>query len=443
MADYVVEKSRQAGASAADVVIAQARALDVTYRQGRLEDTTHAQTTDLGLRVFINNRSSLVSSTDMSATALQELVARAMDMAQLAPPDPYCGLADKQHLAKTWPNLDLDDATTLDVPRLSDRAREMESCAYDVKGVTNSEGASAGWSHSCFTLATSEGFVGSQSFSSHGLSCSVIAGKGSAMETDYDGHHTRHFSDLRAPSKIGTRAGERAVAKLNPSKARTLKAPVIFDARVSRSLLGHFAQAVSGTQVARGTTFLKDSMKKKIFPSTVVIMDDPHRLRGLSSRPFDDEGVKTQPIKLVDDGVLATWLLDSTSARQLSLTTTGHAARSVGGVPYPSASNLFMQAGTLSKQALMEDIQEGFYVTGLIGMGVNGVTGDYSRGAYGFWIEKGQCTYPVNEITIAGNLKDMFQHLTPADDLAFHYGVNAPCLRVEGMTIAAPSEPKA
>jgi PmbA protein len=256
------------------------------------------------------------------------------------------------------------------------------------------------------------------------------------MERDYAYSSTRHRADLESPETIGRRAATRAVERLNPRKVSTQTVPIIFDPRVSASLVGHFAGAISGTSIARGVSFLKDHLGKSIFPSEISIIDDPHRGRGLRSKPFDGEGVKNSRQSLIQEGVLQTWILDSASARQLGLDTTGHAARGTGGPPGPSATNLYMEAGKQSPQELMADIKNGFYVTELIGQGVNGVTGDYSRGAAGFWIENGEIAFPVSEITIAGNLKDMYQNLIPANDLEFRYGTNAPTLRVEGMTIA-------
>jgi PmbA protein len=286
------------------------------------------------------------------------------------------------------------------------------------------------------TLATSEGFLGGYSGTSRSVAVSVIAGEGTQMERDYDYAHTRFADDLESAEAVGKRAGERAVKRLNPRKVKTQSVPVFFDPRVAPSLLGHFAGAISGAAIARGVSFLKDRMGGEVFAPGVTIVDDPHRKRGLRSKPFDGEGVANRRTILIDQGRLTTWLLDSASARQLGLETTGHASRGTGGPPSPSATNLYMAAGVLAPENLMEDVREGFYVTELIGMGVNSVTGDYSRGAAGFWIENGKLAYPVSEITIAGNLKDMYRHLTPASDLVFRYGTDSPTLRIEGMTIA-------
>jgi PmbA protein len=286
------------------------------------------------------------------------------------------------------------------------------------------------------TLATSEGFLGGYAGTSRSLSVSVIAGEGTQMERDYAYATARHRDDLEKAEDIGRRAAERALKRLNPRKVGTQSLPVVFDPRVGPSLVGHFAGAISGTSIARGVSFLKDRMGQKVFAEGVSIIDDPHRLRGLRSKPFDGEGVANRRQTLIDNGVLTTWLLDSASARQLGLQTTGHASRGTGGPPGPSATNLYMAAGHVSPEDLLAGVKSGLYVTELIGQGVNSVTGDYSRGASGFWIENGELAYPVSEITIAGNLKDMYLNLTPANDLTFRYGTDTPTLRLEGMTIA-------
>jgi PmbA protein len=285
-------------------------------------------------------------------------------------------------------------------------------------------------------LATSSGFYGRYAGTSHSIGVAVLAGEGTNMERDYDHASARHAGDLRSAEDIGKTAGERAVARMSPRKVKSQSVPVVFDVRESAGLVGHFAGAISGAAIARGVSFLKDKMDAEIFAANVNIIDDPHRPRGLRSKPFDGEGVANQRRALIENGRLTSWLLDCASARQLGLETTGHAARGTGGPPHPSATNLYMAAGSVTVRELMADINQGFYVTELMGMGVNGVTGDYSRGAAGFWIENGKIAYPVSEVTIAGNLKDMFRQLTPASDLVFRHGTNAPTLRIEGMTIA-------
>ena len=432
----LVARARRAGADAADAVLFEAAALQVTHRLGKPEDLERSEGRDLGLRAFVGRRSAVVSSNDFEPRSFDALVERAVAMARAAPEDPYAGLADPDLVAKSWPELELDDGEEPSADALYAQAAACEEAALAVPGVTNSEEAGASWSRSAIALAASNGFAGCYAASAHGFSVSVLAGEGTGMERDYDHSSARWRRELDAPEAVGRNAGERAVARLNPRRVKTQTAPVVFDPRVSRSLLGHFAGAISGAAVARGTSFLKDRMGTKIFAAGVRIVDDPHRKRGLASKPFDGEGVANRRMALVEDGVLKTWLLDSSAARQLGLKSAGHASRGTSGPPGPSTTNLYLEAGRLSPDELMADIDSGFYVTELIGFGVNGVTGDYSRGAAGFWIEKGRRAFPVSELTIAGNLKDMFLKLTPADDLVFRYGSNAPTLRVDGMTVA-------
>jgi PmbA protein len=434
--DRLVKGALKAGADAADAVEFKNISVAVSYRLGRLEDVGRSESSDLGLRVFIGRQVAFVSSTDFSDNALSQLPERAVAMARLAPEDKYAGLAPKERLARDFPDVEIDDPQEPSTVLLVERARAAEAAALDVPGVTNSEGGSADYGRTMVTLATSEGFLGGYVGTSRSVAVSVIAGEGTEMERDYDYAHTRYAADLESAETVGKRAAERAVKRLNPRKVKTQSVPVIFDPRVAPSLVGHFAGAISGAAIARGVSFLKDRMGEQVFGANITIIDDPHRKRGPRSKPFDGEGVANKMTILIDKGRLTTWLLDSASARQLGLQTTGHAARGTGGPPSPSATNLHMAAGALTPAELMADIREGFYVTDLIGMGVNSVTGDYSRGAAGFWIENGQIAYPVSEVTIAGNLKDMYRNLTPANDLVFRYGTDTPTLRVEGLTIA-------
>jgi PmbA protein len=432
----VLAGAKAAGADAADALFVEGVSASVAYRLGKLEDVERAESSDLGLRVFIGQRVAFVSSTDFAKDALDALPERAVAMARLAPEDKYAGLAPKDRLAHDIANLDLEDSEEPSAETLIERARAVEAAALEVKGVTNSEGGGANFNRSAVALATSEGFYGRYAGTSHGIGVAVLAGEGTGMQMDYDSASARHASDLDTPETLGRRAGERAVAKLDPKKIKSQRLCVVYDPRAANGLIGHLAGAISGNSIARGVSFLKDSLGEAIFAKGVNIIDDPHRMRGLRSKPFDGEGVANARRALIEDGRLTTWLLDCASAKQLGLATTGHAARGTGGPPSPSPTNLYMEAGTLSPEALIADIREGLYVTELMGMGVNMVTGDYSRGASGFWIENGKIAYPVAEITIAGNLKDMFRNLVPANDLEFRHGTNAPTLRVEGMTIA-------
>ena len=432
----LLDAAKKAGADAADALHVEGVSSSVSYRLGKLEDVERAENYDLGLRVFVGQKVAFVSSTDFSDDALAALPARAVAMAKLAPEDKFAGLAPKDRLAKTFPQLDLEDAAEPSAETLIERARGAEATALAVKGVTNSEGGGASFSRNAVTLATSTGFVGRYAGTSHGIGVAVLAGEGTGMERDYDHDSARHAGDLRGAEEIGRTAGEKAVKRLNPRSMRSQSVPVVFHPDEAAGLVGHFAGAISGAAIARGVSFLKDRMGQKVFGAGINIIDDPHRVRGLRSKPFDGEGVANRRRALIEDGVLTTWLLDCASARQLGLETTGHAARGTGGPPSPSSTNLYLEAGKVSVKDLIADIKQGFYVTELMGMGVNGVTGDYSRGAAGFWIENGEIAFPVSEVTIAGNLKDMFARLTPASDLEFRQGTNAPTVRVEGMTLA-------
>jgi PmbA protein len=409
--------------------------LSVDLRQGEVEASERAEGDDVGLRVLVGKRQAVVSTNDVKEN-VDQLAQRAVAMARVAPEDRFAGLADAALLAREIPDLDLLDPELPAVATLEQRAKRAEAAGLAVNGVTKSEGASASAGIGGMVLATSHGFRGAYLSSRQGVSMVAIAGDSTAMERDYDFTSALHASDLEAAEAIGRSAGERAVARVNPRKVATKRVPVVFDRRVAGGLIGHLAGAINGSAVARKTSFLKDKLGERLFASGIRIVDDPLRRRGLRSRPFDGEGVAGHRLAVVEDGVLKTWLLDCSTARELDLATTGHAQRGVSSAPSPGSSNLHLEAGRLSPEELIADITEGFCVTELIGMGVNQVTGDYSRGATGFWIENGQRTYPVSEVTIAGNLIDMFRALTPANDLEFRFGTNAPTLRLEGLTVA-------
>jgi PmbA protein len=434
--DHLIRAARAAGADAADALFAASVSASVSYRLGKLEDVERAESWDLGLRVFVGSQVAFVSSTDLSPRTLAELPERAVAMAKLAPEDRFAGLAPAERLARSFPFLDLDDPQEPATTVLIERARNVEGAALEISGVTNSEGGGASYGRNTIALATSAGFYGAYAGTSHSIGVAVLAGEGTAMERDYDTASARHATDLESALEVGRRAGQRAVARLNPHKAKSQAVPVVYDPRVSSGLIGHFASAISGASIARGVSFLKDSLGTGVFAPGIDIVDDPHRQRGLRSKPFDGEGVANGRAVLIENGILKTWLLDCASAKQLGLETTGHAARGTGGPPSPSTTNLFLAPGAASPDELIADIREGLYVTELMGMGVNSVTGDYSRGAAGFWIENGKIAYPVAGVTIAGNLKDMFRNLVPANDLVFRHGTNAPTVRVESMTVA-------
>ena len=437
----IVARAAAAGADAADAVYAADMSLDISVRLGALEDVGRSESADLGLRVFVGKRSASVSTSDLSEDSIRALVERAVAMAREAPEDAWAGLAPKERLMHgAPPMLDLDDGGEASPESLREAARAAEDAARAVPGVTNSEGGSASGSRSIWALATSHGFAAAYAATGYGLSASVLAGAtegGGEMVRDYAYSSARHRRALEAPEAIGTKAGERAVARVNPGRLASGPMSVVFDPRVGSSLLGHLVGAISGGAITRKTSFLLDALGTQVFSTGVTILDDPHRPHGLRSRPFDGEGLPVSPCAIIEHGMLEAWLLDSASARQLGLEPTGHAARGVGGAPGVSPSNLHMVAGKMPVQTLIGDIASGVFVTELIGMGVNGVTGDYSRGAAGFRIVDGQIAGPVAEVTIAGNLRDMYRNLTPANDLEFRYGTNVPTLRVEGMTVAS------
>jgi len=435
-AERLVNAALKTGADAADAVAVRSMSLSVEVRDGAVEESERAEGDDLGLRVLVGQRQAVVSTNDLAGDASVALAERAVAMARAAPEDKFAGLADSALLANDFPDLDLLDPDLPSVAELEAMAKTAEQGALTVKGVAKSGGASASAGIGGMVLVTSHGFRGAYLGSRHGISMTAIAGEGTGMERDYDYSSSLHAADLDSPEKIGRTAGERAVERLNPRKVSTRKVPVVFDPRISGSLVSHLASAANGASVARKTSFLRDKMGAKLFDDGIRIVDDPLRKRGLRSHPFDGEGVAHRRLALVDDGVLHSWLLDCSTARELGLTTTGHASRGVSSVPSPSPSNLHMEPGRQSPEDLIADIHDGFYVTDLIGMGVNMVTGDYSRGASGFWIENGKRTYPVSEVTIAGHLFDIFRTLTPANDLEFRYSTNAPTLRLEGLTVA-------
>ncbi|MBV9655378.1 MAG: TldD/PmbA family protein [Acetobacteraceae bacterium] len=435
----LIGRARRAGADAADAVLASGTSLSVQRRLGQTEHVERSEGQDLGLRVFVGKRSAIVSSSAIDRGGFDRLAERAVAMARAVPEDPYGGLAAEAVLDTALldaASLDLADAAEPDTEALVARASQAEEAALSVPGITNSEGAEAGYSRTALALATSAGFAGRYARTGHSVSVTALAGEGTGMQRDYDYSSAVHLADLEDAREIGLSAAHRAIARLDPRRPKTTVLPVVYHPRVAGGLVGHLLGAINGASVARGTTFLKDKLGQRVLPAGIDVFDDPRRVRGLRSRPFDGEGVGTSSRPLVEDGVLATWLLDSRTGRQLGMPTTGHAARAVGGPPSPAPSNVYMAAGRLSPAELMADIGEGLFVTELIGMGINGLTGDYSRGAAGFMIRDGVLAEPVAEITIAGNLLDMFATLTAANDLQFKRGTDAPTLRVERMTMA-------
>ncbi|MBD0415694.1 TldD/PmbA family protein [Oryzicola mucosus] len=429
----LVEAARKAGADAADAVAVRGRSAGVSVRLGKVENTEASESEDMSLRVFVGNRVASVSATVASDPAT--LAERAIAMAKVSPEDPYQGLADPALLATKIRDLDLFDATTVSAEQLKDAALAMEEAALSVKGVANSAGSGASAGLGGLVLATSSGFVGHYVGSRFSRSVSVIAGEGTGMERDYDFSSRQHFSDLEDPQTIGRSAGERAVRRLNARKAATGQVDVVFDPRVARGIAGHLAGAINGASVARKTSFLREMMGKQVASAGITAIDEPLKRRGQASRPFDGEGVEGETLIMVEKGVLNHWFLSTSVARELGLKTNGRGARGGSSVS-PSSTNFSIEPGDMAPKDMIAGIKSGFYVTEVFGQGVDMVTGEYSRGASGFWIENGELAYPVSEVTIASNLKDMFLRMVPASDIDRHFGTAAPTLLIEGMTLA-------
>ena len=435
--EALLRRAQAAGAASGDALYLANSSQSVTVRLGALEDVERSESEHIGLRVFAGSGSASIGSTDLGDAALDELAQRAVAMARLAPPDPYAGLADEALLMRDVPaDLDLDDGGEAEPLALRRMGEAVEAAALAVSGVTNSNGGSASSGRSVFALATSHGFAGAYAASSHGLSASVLAGEGATMQRDYAWRSTRHAADLPAAELIGREAGERVTRRLNPGRVRSGPMTVVFDPRVGASLVGQLIGAMTGASIARRASFLLDRDGAQLFDSAVTILDDPLVVRGLRSRPFDGEGLRTAPGALVEAGRLTGWLMDSAAARQLGKAPSGHAGRGGSGAPHVVTGNVVLAAGPLSPAALMADIGEGVYVTELIGSGVNGVTGDYSRGASGYRISGGVIGEPIAEFTVAGNLIDMFAALIPANDLERIHGIDVPTIRIDGMTVA-------
>ncbi len=433
----VVAAARKAGADAAEAVFAERQSLSVGVRLGELEEVEREEAKDLGLRVFVGRRSATVSGSDVSPQARAKLVERAVAMARLAPEDPYAGFAPQDRLAKgPFPDLDLIDTYEPSAETLEDQARAAEAGARGVEGVTNSDGGSSSWSSTVWRLVTSDGFSGHHAATGFGISASAIAGEGAGMERGGEGRSVRHAEDLPSPEAIGAKAGQQAVSRLGARKIGSTTAPVIFENRLAMSLISPLIGAISGPAIARGTSFLKDKLNQRIFAAGVQLTDDPHRVRGLGSAPFDDEGVTTVRRALIDDGVLTTWLLNSASARQLGLETTGHASRGSAGAPGVSTHNLTLEPGELDLAGLMGQAKDGLFITSMFGPSLNGNTGDWSVGCSGFWFENGQIAYPVTEITVAGNLIDIYGRLVVGSDLELRGASNSPSLLVDALAIA-------
>jgi PmbA protein len=429
----LVEAAKAAGADAADAVAVRGRSTSVSVRLGKVEGTEASESDDVSLRVFIGQRVASVSAT--AASDPKTLAERAVAMAKVSPEDPFQGLADASLLASKIRDLDLFDPTAVSAEKLKEDALAAEEAALAVPGVTNSSGSSASAGLGGLVLATSHGFLGHYVGTRFSRSASVIAGEGTGMERDYEFSSRQHFVDLDSPQWVGRRAAERAVRRLNARKAKTGPVNVVFDPRVARGIASHLAGAINGASVARKTSFLRNMMGKQVAAAAITVIDEPLRVRGQASRPFDGEGVEGQKLTMVEQGVLKHWFLSTSAAKELGLKTNGRGSRSGSSVS-PSSTNLSIEPGERTPEELIASLKTGFYVTEVFGQGVNMITGEYSRGASGFWIENGELAYPVSEVTIASNLKDMFLNMVPASDLDRNFATAAPTLLIEGMTLA-------
>jgi len=435
----LLDAARRAGADAADAMAVDGISLSIDVRDGRLEEAQRAEGTDLGLRVFLGRRQAIVSASDTSDATIAAMAERAVAMAREAPEDPHAGLADPALLARDtdMARLDLvDHSPEPDPAALEDEARRAEAAARAVAGVTRMDQTSAGYSRRRVHLAATNGFAAGYARSDRGFSCVAIAGEGTGMERDYD-YDSRVFqSDLRPPEEIGRIAGERAVARLGAVKPATGTYPVLFDERVASSLIGHLLSAINGAMVARGSSFLRDAMGQQVLPSGLSVTEEPHRPRTSASKLFDAEGLPTARRDIVADGVLTGWVLDLATGRKLGLPSTANAARGPSSQPSPTVTNIRLTPGDKDLAGLLSDMGTGLYVTSMIGSTINPNTGDYSRGASGFWVENGRIMQPVNECTIAGNLRDMLLRIVPANDAREHLSRVVPSILIDDMVIA-------
>jgi PmbA protein len=433
----LLASARRAGADAADAVLAEHQALSVGVRLGNLEEVEREESRDLGLRVFFGKRQASVSGSNLSPDGLSQLVERAVAMARLAPEDKYAGLAPAELLAKApFADLELYDASEPAAEVLEAQALAIEDAARAVKGVTNSEGGNASWNSSRWIMATTEGFIAPHRVTSYSAYASVIAGDGKTMERGGEGRSVRWRADMPPVEEMGQEAGRQAVSMLGARKIKSTTAPVIFENKIASALLRPLVGAISGSSVARGVSFLKTRLGEPVFAKGVRIYEEPHRLRGLGSAPYDDEGLPTQARDIIDDGVLTTWLLNMASAAQLNMTPTGHASRSLADPPSVGAHNLTVQPGETDLAGLIAGAGKGLLVTSMFGPSLNANTGDWSVGVSGFWFESGEIAHPVNEVTVAGNLNDLYARMIPGSDLEFRGSTNAPSLLIDKVAIA-------
>ena len=439
LTEKMLQAAKRAGADAADAMVVRGTSQTIEVRNGALEQAERSEGIDLGLRVFLGQRSAIVSTSDQRDSKIDEMAVRAMAMAAEAPEDPYCGLADPADIAAgaNIDALELYDATPEPTPAaLQDDACAAEAAALQNKGISQVQSASAGYSSREVCLAASNGFSGGYKRTDRGLSCVAISGNGTDMERDYDGDSRIFQSDLRSAEDIGKRAAERAVARAGARKPPTGSYPVLFDERIASSLIGHLLVAANGSSIARGASWLRDALGEQVLPKGITLHENPHRPRASSSRPFDAEGLATKPRDIVADGMLTGWTLDLSTARKLGMTSTANASRGTSSAPSPSTWNVALTQGDASRDDLIRDMGTGLLVTSLIGSTINPNTGDYSRGASGLWIENGEVTHAINECTIAGNLRDMLLAMIPANDARPHLSRVVPSILVPGMTLA-------
>lgn len=439
LTQHMLDAAKAAGADQADAMVSQGASISIDVRNGSLEHAERSEGVDIGLRVFVGQRSAIVSGSDVRPATIATMAERAVAMAKEAPEDPYSRLAHGAELSLEHAQLDLEMADASPEPTaaaLEEAARRAEAAAMAVQGVTQMDAAGAGYSSSNVFLATSNGFSGGVAYTGRSTSAVAIAGTGTGMERDYDADTRIFQSDLRSPEEIGTQAGQRAVERLHPQKPKTGSYPIIFDERISSSLIGHLLAATNGAMIARGSSWAKDLLGEQILPAGLSLIEDPHRARVNGSRAFDGEGLATSKRTIVDNGVLTGWTLDLASAQKLGLQSTGNATRGVSSAPSPSSWNVALTQGQKTKQDLIRDMGRGLLITSMIGSTINPNTGDYSRGASGFWIENGEIAYPVSELTVAGNLRDMLRRIIPANDARTHLSRVVPSLLIEGMTLA-------
>lgn len=437
--DALLDAARKAGADHADALAVDGTAVQIEVLEGKLEQAERAEGIDIGLRVMIGQKQACVSASDISADTIRTMAERAVAMALEAPEDPFIGLADPSQLARDFDidALELSDSAEEQSPAaLQELALRAEAAARDVAGVDKVQASAASYSRRRIALAASNGFFGGYARTGSSVSCVAISGTGTDMERDYDGDSRTFFTDLRRPEDIGLKAGERAVERAGSRKPPTGSFPVLYDERISAGLIGHMLGAINGAAIVRGGSWLRDSLGAQILPSSMSVIEEPHRPRISGSRPFDGEGLPTAQRKIIDQGVLTGWTLDLASARQLGMQSTANAARGPSAPPSPSVSNIMVTQGDKSRAELLADMGTGLLITSMIGTSINPNTGDYSRGASGFWVENGEIQYPVNECTVAGNLQDMLKTLVPANDARLHLSRVVPSLLVEGLTLA-------